>query len=109
MATKTRVIKLGQIADEASDYVDEVPALDPTDRGQPQIVEAAPSGTLYIVDGFHRTAGQIRWCRENGVSLDDCEVTVVVCDDAGLIADAAEPGPKQQAAIEAIYALADEG
>lgn len=106
MTTTTMTIKLGQIADEAGDYVDEAPALDPADAREPQIVEVSPSGTLSIVDGFHRTAGQVRWCRENGVAVEDCEITVVACDDAALIRDAAEPGPKQQAAIEAIYAAA---
>jgi hypothetical protein len=96
---------LSEIAEEAIEYVDQVPALSPDDDSQPQIVAVTQSGSLEIVDGFHRTAGQIRWCRKNGVTLDACEINVVVCDDAklvGLAANATFPR-KQQAAIDAIY------
>lgn len=103
-ATKT-TIRLSEIANEARDYIDQVPALDPSDSAKPQIVEQV-GGKLCIVDGFHRTAGQLRWCDENGVSADECEVTVVIADDADLISAAAEPGEGQAEAISALYAQA---
>jgi hypothetical protein len=109
MATERRKIRLSEIAGEVGDYVDEVPALDPTGDDSPQIVERSPSGAFYIVDGFHRTAGQVRWCRENGVDPAGCSVVVVICDDPALVRDAAEPGPRQDAAIAAIYAAAGLG
>jgi len=45
----------------------------------------------------------LRWCAENGIDPEDVEIEVVVCDNCELIAAAAEPGPGQEAAIEAIY------
>lgn len=96
-------IRLSEIAYEAMDYVDESSALDPANSEEPQIVERV-GDRLAIVDGFHRTAGQIRWCREREIAPADCEITVVCCDDADLIAAAAEPGPGQADAIRQIYA-----
>lgn len=106
--TELKTIKLSQIADEASDYVDQVPALDPADDIQPVIVSALPSGGLEIVDGFHRTAGMVRWCRAEGVPLDACEIAVVLCGDDKLVGQAGNTAfpRKQQAAIDAIYELA---
>ena len=95
-----RTIKLSQIANEALDYTTEVPALDPADCRRLVICEQC--GSLGIVDGFHRTAGMVRWAKENG--LVDADVVVIVCDDEDLISAAAEPGPGQAAAIKAIYA-----
>ena len=96
-----RTIKLSQIANEALDYTTEVPALDPADCRRLVICEQC--GSSYgIVDGFHRTAGMVRWAKENG--LVDADVVVIVCDDEDLISAAAEPGPGQAAAIKAIYA-----
>jgi hypothetical protein len=101
-----RTIKLSEIADEATSNVgDDVEALDPDDARQPAIVEES-AGSLRIVDGFHRTAGQVAWCRENDIDLTECEIIVVVCATEDLIADAAEPGERQQAAIDAIYEAA---
>lgn len=103
MASKKIQINLSEIANEAIEYVDVCPALNPSESDQPQIVERI--GTrLAIVDGYHRTAGQIRWCRENGVDIIECLITVIECDDEDLIADAAEPSERQQDAIDAIYA-----
>lgn len=101
MAAQTIKIKLSEIANEAMDYVDQVPSLSDT-GSQPQIIERS-TGKSYIVDGFHRTAGQIRYCRENGISLAEHEITVVLADDPKLIAVAAEPNDGQQEAIDEIY------
>lgn len=104
--TELKTIKLSQIANEVGDYVDQVPALDPSrSRRRPVIVEQS-TGKPYIVDGFHRAAGMVRWCRENDVTLADCEINVVMCDDDDLISVACEPGDGQENAIDAIYELA---
>jgi len=92
-------INLIQIADEARDYACEVPALASTDALQ--IVCRSGDG-LEIVDGFHRSAGQIRHCMESGIDESSHSITVVLCEDEDLIAAAAEPGEGQQAAIDAI-------
>lgn len=100
--TKIATIRLSEIAVEAREYVDSTPTLLPSDTAEPQIVEIV--GERYrIVDGFHRTAGQLRWCMENGVAPEDCEISVIVCDDGELIAVAAEPSRRQRDAIRAIY------
>ena len=102
--TTIQTIKLVQIANEALDYVSEVPALDPADY-RPLVICESVGKRLQIVDGFHRTAGLVRWANENEQSLDSVSVKVIVCDDEDLISAAAEPGPKQAAALEAIYKL----
>lgn len=108
MVSELKTIRLSEIASEAGEYVDQVLSLNPNADVLPVIVAVAPSGRLEIVDGFHRTAGMVRWCRGNDVTLDACEINVVVCGDEALIADAANPGwpRKQQAAIDAIYEAA---
>lgn len=93
-------ISLSQIANEAADT--QAPALAPGQEPQLVIVEEC-GDNLYIVDGFHRVAGYVAWAIENGINLDECKINVVRCDDADLIAAAAEPGPDQAAALEAIY------
>lgn len=99
-------IKLSEIAAEAtSNTGDDVQALDPSDNAPPVIVERSTSRTA-IVDGFHRAAGMARWCRENDVDLEECEIEVVLCETEEMIVIAAEPGGGQQAAIDAIYEAA---
>jgi hypothetical protein len=103
--TTRKQIRLSEIENEAADYVDEASPLEDTYQ-QPQIVERV-NGRLQIVDGFHRTAGQVRFCRDNGIDTADRVITVVECDDEDLISAAAEPGDQQQSAIDAIYASAE--
>lgn len=103
--THRTTIHLSDIAGEIErELIDQADALAPDDPAEPIIVETAPHA---IVDGFHRTAGYLRWAREQGLEAADVEIPVVVCDDDELVALAAEPGEHQEAAIEAIYALAD--
>jgi hypothetical protein len=101
-------IPLSHLASEAGDYVDQVPALEPGDEPGPVIVEQVGQSS-YIVDGFHRVAGMLKWCRDEGVDPDQVTVDVVIADDPKLIAAAAEPGPRQRRAIEMIYARAGIG
>jgi hypothetical protein len=111
MNAERTTISLSEIANEATDYIGQVPALDPelSDARQPmptapQIIEKV-GNRLDIVDGFHRTAGQIRWCQENGIELSECAITVILCENGNddTIAAAAEPGPLQVEAIQAIH------
>lgn len=79
----------------STDDVTEAPALAEGDSYHPVLVEAMPSGRYDVLDGFHRVAG----LRASGASL----VRVIVVDDVDLAAAVSEPGPEQDAAIEAIY------
>lgn len=81
----------GQVADTSA------PALDPADCKCLPIVEIIGS-RVDIIDGFHRIAGMLAF----GATL----VNAVTCDDADVLADAAnaENPVKQHAAIDAIYA-----
>lgn len=107
--TTVETIMLSEIAGEIEDEtVAEVESLSPSNCDPLVIVERMPSGTVNIVDGFHRTAGMVKWARGRDRELDAIKVQVVVCDDAGLLRDAGEPGPKQGGAIEAIYAMVAE-
>jgi hypothetical protein len=103
MKAELKRIMLSEIAGEAGDYVDEASPLADTST-EPQIVELIGQ-QYYIVDGFHRTAGQIRHCRDNDISLERHEISVVVAE-GDLVAVAAEPGDGQDEAIAAIYAAA---
>jgi hypothetical protein len=101
-------IKLSDIAGQPDrELIDETAPSGDTDLGQ--IVERIQS-RLYIVDGFHRTAGQVRYCRDNEIDPKDYMISVVLAceddDDNDLVSDAATPGPKQEAAIAEIYRLA---
>ena len=59
-----------------------------------------------IIDGFHRVAGMVAWARRRGLALDSVTVHCVTCDDAALLADAAdaEHPEAQRVAIARIYA-----
>lgn len=109
----TRTMSLGRIGGLAICAVDieEVAPLDPADRSvDPIIVEMGASGeVLDIVDGFHRAAGMVRWCREHGKETATCDVLVVACDqddDEDLVSTASQPGGDQDEAIESLYRLA---
>jgi hypothetical protein len=101
MMTRTARIRLSRLAAEAGDYVDQVPALVPGSAA-PVIVERTGRGVC-LVDGFHRAAGMLRWCRERGMRPERQLVTVVISGCSRLTALAAEPGPRQEKAIEALY------
>ncbi len=108
MRPKKITVSLSEIAGEVErETVDEAGPTDSTDLGQ--IVERT-QGRLHIVDGFHRTAGQLRHCRESGIDPASLTITVVLgCandNDNDLVSDASAPGPKQDAAIAEIYRLA---
>lgn len=111
-------IALSEIAGEAlcSVEVNEIGPNDSTDSGQ--IVERT-EGKLAIVDGFHRTVGQIVYCRENGIDPKAYLITVILaCDDADadaegvdgdmmdLVEAASMPSDEQGEAIERIYEMA---
>ena len=103
--TTIATLSLADICDEAMDYVEEARALNPA-TAKPRVIVEQVGKSYYIVDGFHRTAGMVKHCQQNDISLSDCKVSVVVCDDAALIRVAAEPGEGQDAALAAIYAQA---
>lgn len=106
MTATIKTVKLDQLGFFVGDYVDESPDLDPSACDPLPVVAPAAKGTLDLIDGFHRVAGMVRWCRENGVSPETCEINVVLCDDDELAIAAAEPGPRQEEALEAIHAAA---
>jgi len=108
MTPKEITIMLSEIAGEVDgELADIASPCKNTDAGQ--IVERV-AGRLYIVDGFHRSAGQIAHCREHGLDVTTHSITVVLAcvdeSDNQLVADAAEPGARQDAAIAEIYRLA---
>jgi hypothetical protein len=106
MAIRTRArrikIVLASIAGEARPYVAEAPALRPG-TALPVVVEQTGPESYSVVDGFHRTAGMLRWCRENRIAPARARIIVVLARDPELIGDAAEPGPKQERALRRIY------
>lgn len=106
MAAKYETIRLSQIAGEVEEMASEYPALQPGDEPRAIVVEIV-HGNPRIVDGFHRAAGFCRWATEHGQDYADVLIRVLVADDEDLIADAAEPGPRQDAALDALYSQAD--
>lgn len=65
-------INLAQIAGRVADYVDQRPAIDPSDIGssvESPIIAVLPSGKIDIIDGYHRFAGAVRWCMEHDVDV----------------------------------------
>lgn len=105
--TETTILLSDIVAQVDCELIDEADSCEGIDIGQ--IVERV-GGKLYIVDGFHRTAGQARHCRDNEIDTDSHRITVVLaCEDDSdndLVAAAAEPGVTQDAAIAEIYRLA---
>jgi len=103
---ETITIALSDLRGEIEpEMVNEARALDPSACASPVIVEQR-NGRTYILDGYHRTAGMIRWCRDSETDLADVVVSVVVAHDGDLAAAAAGPGHRQEEAIAAIYAAA---
>lgn len=101
--TTIQTLSLSDICDEAMDYVDEARPLNPA-TAKPRVIVELVGKSHYIVDGFHRTAGMVKYCKQNDIDLSECKVSVVVCDDSALIRVAAEPGEGQDEALAAIYA-----
>ena len=96
--------ELASLAQDARENVGGVTPLSPEKyrRLPPAVLEKV--GSSYdIVDGFHRLAGLAEWAERNGVEVDSLEIEVVIATDSSLIADAAEPGPKQETALREIY------
>lgn len=100
-----RTIPLGALAGEPE--IENPNALSPADYGymDPVVVEQDKEH-FYIVDGFHRVAGLTQWAKEEGIAVADIKIQVVVGHDDDLVGDAAEPGGKQEEALEALYEAA---
>jgi len=82
------------------DLVHEVPALDPACVEQGPIV----GGGGELLDGFHRTAGMIRWAREHGQDLDEVWVDVIVLTIPGWVGVVADGWHRHNAAaVRAVY------
>jgi hypothetical protein len=100
--------RFGQLAREARDTAEAgVRKLSPQqyNRLPPIIVEENTRGGLSIVDGFHRVAGLLLWAEDNDVNLDTLDVDMIVVrgGNSTLVGHAAEPGEKQDRALEEIY------
>jgi len=102
-------VKLSALATEALASADG-PTLDPSDYtlNCPDIIIVREDGKLKIVDGFHRVSGMAAWAEEEGKALDKISVRAIFVTgtDESVIGDAAEPGPRQEAAIRLIEATA---
>lgn len=75
-------------------------------RIPPIIVTKLPDGTPDIVDGFHRTAGVLKWAEKNGIDPRKVKLPIVYVNPKAkkLIGAAADPGhPKHRRAISVIY------
>lgn len=106
--TRYTTIRLSQISSKIEpELVKEADALRPGDEPEVIIVEMIDGKVTGLIDGYHRTAGYIKWARQNGLTLDDVEIRVVASDDEELLAPAAEPGHRQAEALAKIYAAAD--
>src|SRR5690606_17454106 len=106
--TRYTTIRLSQISSKIEpELVKEADALRPGDEPEVIIVEMIDGKVTGLIDGYHRTAGYIKWARQNGLALDDVEIRVVASDDEELLAPAAEPGYRQAEALAKIYAAAD--
>ena len=106
MNATTITITLDQVARHIdAELVAEASPLNPADGVALPIVEIV--GTrVDIIDGYHRLAGMIAWARQADLSLGSVAVRCATCDDASVLADAANadrPG-SQQSAIDRIYA-----
>lgn len=108
-------VKLSQLFEDLCDngfldYLFSASSLNPTECHQPPILESMridDQPHYSLVDGFHRTAGMIRWCIEHSVKPDDVTVSVVITDDDDLIADMDSGNDEdEQAAIDRILELA---
>jgi hypothetical protein len=102
--TTTTTIRLSELANEIErELIDEADALRPGNEPEMIVIELV-AGRPVIVDGFHRVAGYLRWARETGRDAGDVEIIAVATDDEDLASAAAEPGDRQRAALDAIYA-----
>lgn len=101
------VVRLDQLANEATyDLIDNVPTLRPGMESSKIIVRRDESD-FDIVDGKHRTAGMLRWAKENNINIRELGVSVVTSDDKDLLEQASKEGPGQDVAIAKIYADAE--
>jgi hypothetical protein len=102
-------VKLSALAKEARASA-EGTALDPSDYASncPDIIIVREDGKLQIVDGFHRVSGMVAWAEEEGKDLGKISIRAIFVTgtDESVISDAAEPGPRQDAAIKMIETAA---
>jgi len=102
MKAQTKTIALSDIADEVNleDY--KVTSLAPGD--EPELIFLSPksAGGFEILDGFHRTAGYLKWAQENDKDPSEIKIAAIIVSDqslAGDIANAEDPS-KQRAAMK---------
>ena len=88
-------IPLGEVTGEIDPEL--IAEADPLEAGDHEVLVEGYYGRYRIVDGFHRVAGYIA----HGEHPDNL-ITVIEVLDEDLCADAAQPGPKQQDAINMI-------